>query len=532
MGGPTPQTIANRVPDTGANRVPDTGANRVPDTGCLINSDDPAAGGRCVPGRPFRRFTNRASLFEFASIEMRDGKMSNLDTLQQNLRGSVIQRGAPDHAEACKLYNAMIDKRPLAIARCVDVADVITAVNFARENRLLLALRGGGHNGPGLGSCDDGLVIDLSSMKGVHVDPATRRVQVGPGCTQGDMDHASHAFGLAVPAGIVSTTGVAGLTLGGGSGYLTRKYGLTIDNLVEADVVLADGSFVTASDTQHEDLFWGLRGGGGNFGVVTRFAFRAHPVSMVYAGPIFWDQSHAAEIMRWYRDFLPKTPAELGIFLGLKTVPTTDPFPREIWGRRICALISCYNGSQEQGEAAMKPVRTELPPALLDWMGMMPFPALQSLFDPLMPKGMQWYWKGDFVKELSDAAIAEHVRHAANTPSTLSLMHLYPIDKAVHAVGPADTPWGARDATWSMVIAGIDPDPAKAPALKRWARAYWESVHPYNLGGGYVNFMDADEGDARVKASYGANYQRLVAVKRKYDPENQFRVNQNINPAG
>jgi FAD/FMN-containing dehydrogenase len=368
-------------------------------------------------------------------------------------------------------------------------------------------------------------------MKGVRVDPVTRLVRVGPGCTQGDMDHATHAFGLAVPAGIVSTTGVGGLTLGGGSGYLTRKYGLTIDNLFEADVVLADGSFVTANATQNEDLFWGLRGGGGNFGIVTSFVFRAHPVSMVYAGPIFWDQSQARDIMRWYRDFLPKAPPELCAFIGLKTVPSTAPFPQELWGRRICALISCYAGTQADGEAAMQPVRSALPAPLLDWMSQMPFPALQGLFDGLLPTGMQWYWKGDFVRELTDGAIEEHLRHAAKTPSELSLMHLYPIDKAVHAVGSGETPWGARDATWSMVIAAIDPDPAKAPALKSWAKAYWEGVHPHNLGGGYVNFMSDDEGDARVKASYGANFDRLVAVKRKYDPTNLFRVNQNISPS-
>ncbi len=307
--------------------------------------------------------------------------MENLETLKQALRGTVIQKDDPDYAEACKLYNGMIDKRPLMIARCVDVADVIATVRFARENGHLLAVRGGGHNGPGLGSCDGGVVIDLSPMKGVRVDPVTRLVRVGPGCTQGDMDHATHAFGLAVPAGIVSTTGVGGLTLGGGSGYLTRKYGLTIDNLFEADVVLADGSFVTASATQNEDLFWGLRGGGGNFGVVTSFVFRAHPVSMVYGGPIFWDQSQAGEIMRWYRDFLPEAPPELSIFIGLKTVPSTAPFPREMWGRRICALISCYAGTQAEGEAAMRPVRTALPAPLLDWMSQMPFPALQGLFD-------------------------------------------------------------------------------------------------------------------------------------------------------
>ena len=453
------------------------------------------------------------------------------EALKQTLRGSLIEQDDPDYAEACKLYNGMIDKRPLMIVRCSDVADVMATVRFSRENCLLLAVRGGGHSGPGLGSCDDGVVIDLSSMKGVRVDPETRLVRVGPGCTQGDMDHATHAFGLAVPAGIVSTTGVGGLTLGGGSGYLTRKYGLTIDNLIEADVVLADGRFVTANATQNEDLFWGLRGGGGNFGVVTSFVFRAHPVGMVYAGPIFWDQAQAGEIMRWYRDFLPKAPAELGIFLGLKTVPSTDPFPREHWGRRACALISCYAGTQAEGEAAMRPARTELPAPLFDWMSQMPFPALQGLFDGLLPKGLQWYWKGDFVRELTDAAIEEHLRQAAKTPSELSLMHLYPIDKAVQVVEPTDTPWGARDATWSMVIAAIDPDPAKAGALKSWAKAYWDAVHRYNLGGGYVNFMSDDEGEGRVKASYGANFDRLVMVKRKYDPANLFRVNQNINPA-
>ena len=274
-------------------------------------------------------------------------------------------------------------------------------------------------------------------MKGVRVDPAQRTVRVGPGCTQGDVDHATHAFGLAVPAGIVSTTGVAGLTLGGGHGYLSRKYGLTIDNLIEADVVLADGSFVTASDSSHPDLFWALRGGGGNFGVVTSFVFRAHPVDQVYAGPIFWEQKDARRIMQWYREFLPGSPRELGAFVGLKTVPSADPFPKEIQGRKICALVSCYSGPVAEGEALMNQVRKDLPPPILDWMGAMPFPALQGLFDPLLPKGLQWYWKGDFVKELPDAAIDVHLEHAAESPSELSLMHLYPIDGAVHEVAAA-----------------------------------------------------------------------------------------------
>ena len=459
-------------------------------------------------------------------------RMDAVAAFRQSLRGPVMGREDPGYAEARKLYNGMIDKRPMLIARCADVADVMAAVRFAHENDLLVAIRGGGHNGPGLGSCDDGLVIDLSSMKDVRVDPAARTVRVGPGCTQGDMDHATHAFGLAVPAGIASTTGIAGLALGGGTGYLTRKYGLTIDNLLEADVVLADGRFVTASESQNEDLFWALRGGGGNFGVVTSFLFRAHPVDTVYGGPIFWDQSQAREIMRWYRDFLPASPPELCAFLGLKTVPSTAPFPREIWGRRICALICCFLGPAEAAEQALRPVRTDLPKPIFEHLGEMPFPALQSLFDPLLPSGMQWYWKGDFVRELSDAAIEEHLRHAAETPSELSLVHLYPIDGAVRQVGKAATPWGARDATWSMVVAGIDPDPAKAAALKAWGRSYWQAVHPHNPGGGYVNFMYDDEAADRIKSAYGENYARLVAVKRAYDPGNFFRVNQNISPSG
>src|SRR5262245_10565037 len=256
------------------------------------------------------------------------------ESFKGNMRGPVIGRKDPDYDSVRSLYNGMIDKSPLIIARCTDVADVVTAVEFAQANDLPVAIRGGGHNGPGLGSCDDGLVIDLSAMKGVRVDPANRTVRVGPGCTQGDVDHATHAFGLAVPAGIVGTTGIAGLTLGGGTGYLTRKHGLTIDSLIEADVVLADGRFVTASATENEDLFWGLRGGGGNFGVVTSFLFKAHPASMIYGGPTMWEIKHARQVMQWYRDFLPKAPLDWGVFVGIKTVLSTDPFPKEIWARR------------------------------------------------------------------------------------------------------------------------------------------------------------------------------------------------------
>jgi FAD binding domain/Berberine and berberine like len=452
-----------------------------------------------------------------------------LGKLSEKIRGRLITAQSGEFEVARKVYNEMIDRRPAAIVRCADVADVRAAVNFAREDGLTTAIRGGGHNGAGLGVCDQGLVIDLLPMKGIRVDPAKRTVRVEGGCTQGDMDHASHAFGLAVPAGIVSTTGIGGLALGGGTGYLTRKYGLTIDNLIEADVVLADGSFVTANASDNEDLFWALRGGGGNFGIVTSLLFQAHPVSMVYAGPIFWEVKDARRVMEWYREFLPQAPLELCPFFGLKTVPSTDPFPKEIWGKKICALISCYSGPMDQAEAAVRPIRQELPPSILDWMGFMPFPALQSLFDPLLPKGLQWYWKGDFVKELSDQAIDAHLENAAKAPSELSLMHLYPIDGAVHGVGRSETAWGFRDATWSMVIAGIDADPAKATAITSWAKGYWESVHPYTLGGAYVNFM-MEEGVERIKATYQENYERLTKIKRKYDPNNFFHINQHIKP--
>ncbi|MEW5874955.1 MAG: FAD-binding oxidoreductase [Candidatus Zixiibacteriota bacterium] len=452
--------------------------------------------------------------------------------LQQALRGRVIGRDDADYNEVRALYNAMIDKKPRLIARCLNAADVITAVNFGRDHNILIAIRGGGHSGPGLGSCDDGLVIDLSQMRSVRVDPASRTVRVEPGCTAGDVDHAAHAFGLAVPFGIVATTGVAGLTLGGGTGYLTRKYGLTIDNFLEADVVLADGSFVTASKTQHPDLFWALRGGGGNFGVVTSFLFQAHPVKMVYAGPVFWDAKDARAVMRAYRDFLPGAPEELGIFVGLKTVPSMDPFPKEHWGKRACAIIGSYNGPTAEGEKLMGKLLSSLPAPIFNWMSEMPFPAMQALFDPLIPKGYQWYWKGDFVKTLTDEAIDVHIAQATLAPSELSLMHLYPIDGAVRRVAKDETPWSARDAGRSMVIAGIDPDPKKAPALKEWGRAYWKAVHPFNMEGAYVNFLMDDEVDGRVQATYGQNYNRLAAIKAKYDPKNLFRVNQNIRPAG
>jgi len=449
----------------------------------------------------------------------------------QGFRGRQIGTSDKEYDEARALYNGMIDKRPKLIARCADVADVIAAVGHARDNKLLLAIRGGGHNGPGFGSCDDGLVVDLSQLKGVRVDPKTRTVRVEPGCTSADVDHATHAFGLAVPFGIVGSTGVAGLTLGGGSGYLTRKHGLTIDNLLEVDMVLADGSFVTASKDAHPDLFWGVRGGGGNFGVVTSFLFQAHPARIVFAGPVFWDARDAKKVMATYRDFIARAPEELGLFVGLKTVPPTDPFPREHWNKRACAVIGAFNGPTAEGQKLVGKLLESLPAPLFNWMSEMPFTAIQTLFDPFFPKGLQWYWKGDFVQQLSDQAIDAHIANATKAPTPFCLMHLYPIDGAVRRVARDATPWGARDASFSMVIAGISPDPKDADALRSWGRAYWKAVHPFNMEGGYVNFLMDDEVDHRVEASYGDNYKKLAAIKSKYDPDNLFRVNQNIKPA-
>ncbi|HEY8549086.1 MAG TPA: FAD-binding oxidoreductase [Vicinamibacterales bacterium] len=457
-------------------------------------------------------------------------KDSALSAFVASFRGRIIRPGDAEYDTARALYNGMIDKRPLAILRPTDAADVAAAVAFGRDQGLPIAIRGGGHSGPGFGSCNDGLCIDLSAFKKIQVDPDARTVRVGAGCTAGEVDRATHPFGLAVPFGIVARTGVAGLTLGGGTGYLTRRYGLTLDNLLEAEVVLADGRIVAANETSEPDLFWAIRGGGGNFGVVTSFLFRAHPVSVVFGGPVFWEGKHARTVMRAYRDFLPGTPEDLGIFVGLKRVPATDPFPREHWGQFACAVIGCYVGDAEEGRRQMAPLLDALPEPMFDWRSEMPYPSLQSMFDPLMPAGLQWYWKGDFVRSLPDAAIDVHIGQWGEAAGELSLMHLYPIDGAVHRVAPDATAWSTRDAAFSMVIVGVSADPAQADALKTWGRRYWNAIHPFNLQGGYLNFMMDDEEGDRVRATFGPNYRRLAAVKAVYDPANLFRVNQNIEP--
>ena len=449
--------------------------------------------------------------------------------LRARMRGEVIQPGDAGYDSARKVYNGMIDKRPALIARCVDVADVMVAVEYGRENKMLTAIRGGGHNGAGLGTCENGLVIDLSRMKGVRVDPAARTVQVAGGCVWGDVDHATHPFGLATPSGFISTTGVGGLTLGGGIGHLTRGCGLTIDNLLSVDMVLADGSFGVADEKENSDLFWAVRGGGGNFGVVTSFKFRLHPVKTVYAGPTFWPLGQAAEVMSAYREFILQAPEEVNGFFAFLTIPPAPMFPTPLHLQKVCGIMWCCNGPSDKAEAALKPMRSVGKP-VLDHVGEMPFPVVQSLFDALYPPGLQWYWRADFVKEISDPAIALHAEHGAKLPTMHSTMHLYPIDGAAHRVGNNDTAFSYRDANWAEVIVGVDPDPANAGKVTQWCKDYFEALHPYSAGGAYINFM-MEEGQERVQASFRDNYARLATIKRKYDPTNFFRVNQNIRPA-
>ncbi len=448
--------------------------------------------------------------------------------LASRMRGTLLRPGEVGYEQARQVYNAMIDKHPALIARCVDVADVIAAVNFARKHELALAVRGGGHNGPGLGTVDDGLVVDLAGMKGIRVDPVARTARVEGGCTWGEVDHATHPFGLATPSGFISTTGVGGLTLGGGIGYLSRTLGLTIDNLLSVDMVLADGSFITANAEEHADLFWAVRGGGGNFGVVTSFLFRLHPISTVYGGPMLWPLEQAADVMKFWRNFILQAPEEINGWFAFITVPPAPPFPEQFHLQKMCAIVWCYSGALDKADEVFNPIRTHIPP-VVDFAGQIPWPVLQTLFDALYPKGLQWYWKTDFFKELSDQAIDLHLKYGAQLPTMHSTMHVYPINGAAHRVGASDTAFSFRDATFAEVIVGVDPDPANNERMIQWARDYWMALHPYSAGGGYVNMM-MDEGTDHVKAAYRDNYARLAQIKASYDPGNLFHVNQNIKP--
>jgi FAD/FMN-containing dehydrogenase len=454
--------------------------------------------------------------------------LAGLEELQAQVRGEVVTPDDARFEEARKLYNAMIDKHPALIVSCRDVADVQAALAFGKANDLDIAVRGAGHNGAGLGTVDAGLVIDLSPMRWARVDPNARTAQVGGGCTMSDIDHATHAFGLAAPVGIIGTTGV-GLLLGGGVGHLTRKYGLAIDNIVAADLVLADGSFARATADENADLFWAIRGGGGNFGVVTALTLNLHPVSTVIAGPILWPLDQAAEVLTWYREFLPAQPVELTGFFAFLTVPPGPPFPEELHMQKMCGVVWCFSGDAAGADALLEPARKVGKPAL-DGVMELPLPAWNTAFDGLYPPGDQWYWRGDYVKEIPDAAIKAHVEFGKKLPTWKSTMHLYPSDGAASRVASDATPWAYRDAKWTSVYAGVDPNPANAEAIRSWTIDYFEALHPYSMGGSYVNFM-MEEGQERVQATYGSNYERLARIKTQYDPDNVFHVNQNIKPA-
>jgi len=454
---------------------------------------------------------------------------ADIESFAAGLHGSVVRPEDSSYDEVRALYNAMIDKRPALIARCADAEDVVSAVNFGREQGLDIAIRCGGHNGPGLGSVDDGLMIDLSGLRRVEVDPDARTAKVGGGSLFQDIDGATHEHGMATPGGIISTTGAGGLILGGGMGHLSRKCGLSIDNILGAQVVLADGSVVAADESTNDDLFWAIKGGGGNFGVVTELTMQLHPVATVVAGPMLWPLDRSADILSWYREFILNAPEDLSGFFAFLTVPPAPPFPEELHMRKVCGVVWCWTGPEDGAEAALAEARSQ-PELLLDGVQPMPLPMLQSAFDELYAAGDQWYWRADFVEEIPDAAIERHVEFAEKLPSWKSTMHLYPIDGAVHRPGPNDTPWGYRNANWGMVMVGVDPDPANASDITAWTKDYWEALHPYSAGGAYVNMM-MEEGQDRVQAAYGENYDRLAKIKAAYDPGNVFHVNQNIRPA-
>ena len=453
---------------------------------------------------------------------------TRIEELRAVLRGELITADDAGYDEARKVYNGMIDRRPAAVIRCADVADVMAAVGLAREQGLDLSVRGGAHSVPGFGTNDGGVVCDLSAMRGIRVDAEARTARAEGGCTWGDLDHATHAFGLATTGGIISTTGVAGLTLGGGIGHLARGHGLSCDNLISADVVTADGRLVTASEKSHPDLFWALRGGGGNFGVVTSLEFNLHPVAEIYGGPIFYPVDHAGDVLRFYREFIETAPEELGAFFAFQIAPPLPFIPEERHGETMCLVVTCWTGPIEEGERVIAPL-LEIAPVAAQHVGPMPYPALNGAFDALLPAGLQHYWKADFVRELTDEAIAAHVEHGPRVPAVESTMHLYPINGASRRVADDATAFAYRDARFACVIAGMWPDPADNERNTAWVRDYWEAIHPHSEPGGYVNFMAGDDQD-RIRDNYRGNYNRLVEVKRRYDPENLFRMNQNIVP--
>jgi FAD/FMN-containing dehydrogenase len=453
---------------------------------------------------------------------------TTIDQLRESVRGSVVSADDPSYDDARGVMNAMIDKRPGAIVHCANAGDVMAAVGFARDNGLDLAVRGGKHSVPGFGTTEGGVVADLSPMRGVRVDPVGRTARVDGGATWGDVNTATYPFGLATTGGIISTTGVGGLTLGGGIGHLARGLGLSCDNLISADVVTADGRLLIAGEDENADLFWALRGGGGNFGAVTSFEFRLSPVKDVYGGPMFFELEHAADVLRFYREFIKDAPEQLGAFPAFHLAPPLPFIPADRHGDPFLLVVACWAGPVEEGEQALKPLH-DVAPVFAEHVGPMPYHALNSAFDALHGPGLQHYWKANFVKELTDDAIAVHLEYGPKAPAVNTAVHIYPINGAVHRVAPGDTAFAYRDASFATVIAGMWPDPADNETSTKWVRDYYAATAPHSEDGGYINFMAEDDQD-RIRANYKGNYDRLVQVKQKYDPNNLFHLNQNIKP--
>jgi len=448
--------------------------------------------------------------------------------LAELIDGQVIGPEDPDYDGARAIYNGMIDRKPAAIVKCTNKKDVVNCINYARENNVEVSVRSGGHNGAGLALVSGGLVIDLSAMKAIEIDTASKTAVVQAGNTLTDIDTATHKYGLALPSGIYGGTGIGGITLGGGLGYLSRKAGLTIDNLLECKIILASGEEVTTNKDSYPDLFWALRGGGGNFGVVISFKFNLIAVKNVYAGPMFWPLEKAKEAMKFYDRITKDASDDLYGFFAFLVVPPSEPFPEHLHMKNVCGVVWNYTGPPEQAEEVFKPIR-EFGPPILDLVGELPMPVLNSMFDALYPSGLQWYWRAHYIKELSDEAIATNIEFGSNLPTMLSGTHIYPIDGAVHRVANSETAWANRDARWAQTIVGVDPDPANADEITNWCKNYFDAMAPHAMGGAYVNFM-MEEGQERIEMAYRENYERLVEIKSKYDPDNFFHINQNIKP--
>jgi hypothetical protein len=452
-------------------------------------------------------------------------KESAIQDFKAGLRGTLLRPADAGYDEARKIWNGMIDKRPALIACCSGVADVINSVNFAREHDLLVAVRGGGHNIAGNATCDGGMMMNLSGMKCVRVDPARRIARAEPGLTWAEFDRETQAFGLATTGGQISTTGIAGLTLGGGWGYLARQHGLACDNLISADVVTADGHFLTASASEHADLFWGLRGGGGNFGVVTSLEYRLHSVSTVLAGIVAYPFARARAAVRLFRDLTSNAPDELASAVVAITLPDGTP---------VVGMVVCYNGLVSEGERVLKPLKV-LGPPLMDQIGPMPYTTAQKLIDGFYPSGFQNYWKSSLLKEIGDEAIDTMEAYCARRPSPMchGLIE-HQLGGAVSRIDGEATAFNHRDVQYSFMSIGECAVAAEAAECVRWARDFWKAMQPYSTGSVYVNYLgdEADEGAERIKAAYGPEkYRRLAALKNKYDPTNLFRLNQNIRPA-